>query len=89
MKNEQEIIEKAATVFIDEDKYCDTPEIEWDGKTLKVSRMYDPIRFNFGMAKEMLDFLGAKDIVHDSFAHPGCGTCDFGSSYGVELTFIF
>ncbi len=88
MRTEEEVKVKVNELY----KFSEWEEpdlISWDGKTLSVSRMYAYVPFNFEIARQLMEFVGAKNITSDSFSEPGCETGDYGSQYTVEMTFEF
>ena len=48
---------------------------------IHISDMYDFVPINFDTMKFFSRLFGSKKIHMDEISIPGCGTCDYGSSY--------
>lgn len=55
----------------------------WD---IAVQRMYEPPILNLDVLMKLASFFGTIKIDDDRFSWGGCETCDYGSSYGFDLT---
>ena len=53
---------------------------------IKVQDMYDAPPFNSGLVFDLVEYFGTKLIDSSRFDIRGCETCDYGSSYGYDLT---
>lgn len=51
-----------------------------------VSDMYESPPFHSELIFALCDYFGTKKIDSAKFGIGGCDTCDFGSSYGYDLT---
>ena len=60
----------------------------FDANTIcaKVSSQYDSPPFNSGVIFALCEAFETKKIDSDQFSYRGCETCDYGSSYGYDLT---
>lgn len=76
-----------------EKHYLSTPDsIEVSGEMssyvrIRVASMYSAPGLNFALLSDLSEFFGTRNINDDDrFGHGGCDTCDYGSSYGLELS---
>ncbi len=62
-------------------------KIHENNVSITLSQMYEPPGLHFSQLLELSEFFGTKNINDDArFSYSGCGTCDYGSSYGFTLT---
>lgn len=52
---------------------------------IDISKMYDYINLSFQHLVKLSKFLGCKEISDTRSHSDGCETCDYGSTYTVEL----
>lgn len=58
-----------------------------DAFMLTISCQYKPMPVNYDSLKKLSEFFGTDKIdIYGEESHPGCETCDLGSSYTVVLS---
>ena len=56
-----------------------------DSLTIEIKQMYEYVDCSFGRLKKLSELFGTDNIDMNNWASKGCDTCDFGSSYTVNL----
>lgn len=66
--------------------FSDGATVEVGSNFIRLSRMYDYVKFAFPELSALAELLGTKNInFGDRWHSDGCETCDYGSSYTVEF----
>lgn len=59
------------------------------GKEVKITikQMYEYVSCTFSQLEELSKFFDTKNInFENGYSHGGCETCDYGSSYAIDIT---
>lgn len=56
------------------------------GWRVELERMYGYATLSFARLSKISEFFGTKNINEDRRSQDGCETCDYGSSYTINLT---
>lgn len=52
---------------------------------IRITRMYEYVDLTFSMLKSLSDRLGCEEINESRSSSDGCETCNYGSTYTIEL----
>ncbi len=55
---------------------------------IEIGQEYRSPDLDFNILRNLQDFFECENILQDTFSQEGCETCDYGSSYGYNITII-
>lgn len=82
----EEIKDYLETLFPDANKIVITRN--GSGWNIEMSRMYEYLNLPLMRLIDLSEFFGSKNINDSRYSFGGCETCDYGSSYTIELTVL-
>jgi len=57
-----------------------------DRVRFSIKQMYEYVNFSFANMTKLAHFFESMNIDEDRYAYGGCSTCDYGSSYTIDVT---